>query len=616
MRARWLPAVSLCLTAGCSFMGLDDIELPPCQDDEECVPLSLHEGYDSSCRKHVCRQGECVPHRDGDEAHDGWDNDCDGLIDEPGVAEQQTIVPSGTTGVENVKASARMDFSHNSDDGLAVAWSDPDSGAGRFALLDSTNLAVKQMSYLRSQDETELNSYALEPDCHRLRDDGSVRSAECNLTEVAVGLTARPAIHHNRAVLVASVNSRGCAAGQLRLGYFELEPELQAKVILRGPLRRSNSYLGVDLTDDGACTGGSRAGCSSEATSCGLARPAMVVIDREGHPPQALVAWIGDHNRRGQCGGEAAPVEVIGAFLETSVLEGGFGWVTATNEAVPQRLGQTGGGGRPGAAVLPGQGCFVGYGNEDGGLALHFVPVLPDPPEYDGFTCCVAGDEREECEGEPVCSGPEDRTGLETEPIGGVIDFEAIEAGAGGPVDHVAISLGTVDEGSVELGLAWLEGCGSGTEAIVFRRLVLDVDGGAPGEIVEVGPAERLVRRGEGLGPPALAYWPEGFVNEGFARDGSREATDHDLGGWLAAWAEESGEGGTGRVIARRVLELDGHALDEQERIELTQMGVGAEVDARAPFLYTSESGVRFIYHDRANGVLVSGDVMGHSSLP
>jgi hypothetical protein len=303
-------------------------------------------------------------------------------------------------------------------------------------------------------------------------------------------------------------------------------------------------------------------------------------------------------------------VEVVVVFLDSGVFREPFGWVTASNEGVPEMLGRTTGGGRPAVAALPGVGTFVGHGDADGALALHFVHALPDPPEWNGYTCCIEDDERDECDGQPespLCVGEDtrstDRTGLETvslESSASFVHFDAIDPAFGGPVDHVAIALGAAGADAVEVGVAWREGCGA---SIAFRRLVFALSGGVPAELAEVGPAEQLAgpaSADQPLGPPSLVHIPSGFVVEGFSRDGSAPATPEDLGGWYAAWTE--GPVGSGRVIARRILDFDGRML-EHERIELSTAGS----NARAPYLYVTEGGVSFVFQDLTGGAMVGG---------
>lgn len=617
MRATTLAVALLIGLPACSLMGYSDIDPPRCQVDSDCLPVSALKGVHPGCLKYECDEGACVRRRDGEEVHDGFDNDCDGLVDEPSVDESgvlsQTISPSGSETIDGVPDSAVIAYATSPSADAFAAWAlrTHDADEGWFVRLDSASPTSKRMGYLRNQ-AAALQQTDVEPGCNRVHE-GSIDGGPlfCEFLELSIDVTANAVLHEHKAVLVASVSGVGCEAGQLRVGFFELGED--PNVILRGPSRRSNSYLGVDLSDNGACSEVSTSG----GTSTGVARPTLAVLEREGHSPQALVSWIANQNSRDECGGESAPVRVIGAFLESNqTFNRGFGWVTTTNEAESQNLGYTNGGGRPSVVALADEGYLVGYGDENGALALHFIPTPDDPPVYDGYTCCAEGDHLDECAGvDLVCSGEHDRAGLETQPIEGIVTLDPIDPGNGGSVDHVVISVGTVDDTIVELGVVWLEGCGTDTESVGFRRLVLRSHGGRPVEIDEIGPVERLAGRfGEGrrIGSPTLAYQDIGFVLEGFERGGIT-AAEQDLGGWFVAWSV--GPQRTGQVFARRVLELDGRVLDLEERLELTGLEPGVEVEARMPFVNTLSSGVVFAFHDTITGALVVSDIQGTAEV-
>ena len=598
MRA-WICLIPL--LAGCSLMGITDIDLARCRTDEDCLPLSERKGLHPECLRYACTdEGSCVIRPENEEVWDGFDNDCDGVIDEPTVDAEgnvvQTITPEVATIVEGVPSTARIAYAANPSGGVLVSWTVDRGGAdeGWFTRFDLENPSAEQMGYLHD-DTNDLENLNLRQGCYRRRGEKQIGGPMlCDFSEVALGVTKNAVLHEHQALFVASVSTFGCAEGQLRIGFFELGED--PNVILLGPGKRSNSYLGVDLPED--VDGDDEGTCSEVAPegtkSKGVARPAMVVSEQGGRPPQALVSWIADANGRDECGGRSAPVQVIGAFLESHAAHfGGFGWVTTTNEGRSQNLGWTAGGGRPAVASVGELGYFVGYGDEGGNLNLHFIPVLVDPPEYDGFTC-------NDCD-------VHDRTGLMTDAIEGIVDFEPIEPSFDGPVDHVEISVGTIDETSIELGVAWLEGCGADGASVVFRRLIFVSQEGRPTEDVELGPAERLAGPAQfdrRLGVPTLAYLDEGFVLEGFVQDGSM-ASGQDLGGWYVSWSE--GPSGGAQVFVRRVLELDGRTLEHEGPIGISQSDFTNLVDVGDSFLALDNSDITMVFRERTSEMLLRG---------
>jgi hypothetical protein len=266
--------------------------------------------------------------------------------------------------------------------------------------------------------------------------------------------------------------------------------------------------------------------------------------------------------------------------------------VTASNEGVPETLGTTSGGGRPSVVAWEDRGYVVAYGASGGGVSLHFVPPLPEPPTYDGISGAV-----------------DDRTGQELGPIPGIVDLGSIGAPGGAP-DHVALAIGAHEGGELALGIAWLSGCGEGGEGIVFRRVALTVAGDAPTGIAGTRDAARLGEApdGEILGSPAVIYQRSGFVVEGFERGGAVAGASR-TGGFVVAWAtglDTDGDGrpdARGRMLATRVAALDGAPVDAAERIDLTQ---GDAANAWEPHLFGADG---FAYWNRAAGTIVAGEL-------
>ena len=581
---RYLTSIPIIVlfTTSCSLMELDKIELKRCQSAADCAVFMTLNELPETCHAYYCQDGACLRYGDGEEQCDGFDNDCDGLIDESSTDEsgalQQTLAPGRETVIDLAEQVGRIGYGVDRAGQAAAAWNEEDETEARYAAVTGgASTEGQSMSFQRGVDEENMRNIDMTTGCHRVAADGSTAPGDCNMEEVAFALTETH-------VFVSAINTNGCADGQLRVGFFARgdAPE----VILRGPSRRSNSYRGVDLRSDGICSGGSRPECEADPSACGVSRPSMAAIGA-GDVPQALVGWLGAPIGRDECGGDEADVQILGASLVTGTFGQEFSWLTTTNEAVPELLGRTGGGGRPAVIAWEERGYLVGYGDADGQLALHYVPRFESPPDYDGYSCDA-----------PECSGPQDRTGLETDRIAGIVDFTPLEAGFGGPVDDVAISVGRITPAGLEVGVAWREGCGSGSETVAFRVVRFGTSGQTLTQIEEEGQILRLSPESgsSDLGPPAVTFTSAGFV-VGDSPSASR-------GGWYVAWPES----GDSRVVARRVNEIDGDVLDDDELLVLGDGTGDAGASARAPFLYVADETARFAFYDSSSQLISSGD--------
>jgi hypothetical protein len=378
--------------------------------------------------------------------------------------------------------------------------------------------------------------------------------ARCNLARVE--LAAAGAVH-----LAAAVNVLGCPRGQLRLGQL---PDLERPGL---SLDAGNAGLGVDVTSEmPSCTGASRADAV-----VGVAAPSLVAQQPQGRLPQGVAAWLGDELARDGCGGDEVAVEALGLWLEQDGAA-----VQASADATPQRVGSTRGGGAPALAVWEGsdasRGYFLGYGDAgDEAVALHFVSRLPRLEQ-----------------------GAASTPALE---LG-----EAFRVPAQSAADHVAFARSNVrtvcdGDSGVELGVAWLEGCGGDDATLRFAVVGFAQDARSfclRGEPIALW-------RGDAGGErmrPAVTYADAGFFVAGHQRDGLRVDQTND-GGWLVVWAGE--HEGASALLGTRVAELDGQPVHPDELLVLDADGG----DVRRPSL-GSGTGAPVAYHEGDDGGFVS----------
>ena len=551
---RGAPIALWVLLGGCSLMGLDDFELAECTSDEDCAGAGRRPGDHDECRRSYCEEstGLCRAHQG--EGCDGLDNDCDRIIDEGAT---RRSAARRVTGVD----TTRIGYAPGLDGRVAAAWA-TGAGTASYALLPITDErmgAPLRYSMLGSEvdlpDGTNLMEVALTSDdrCPSLdaaADD--VSPGTCDFGDVAIAMWERTA-------LLATINTRGCPAGQLRVGHLDRDDASDPDVVLRGPRRRSSSYLGI-----GPC----------DPTATGVARPSVAVLDDPGAAvPQALVAWIAAAASRDECGGEAAEVRAVTAhLLESTRLAEPFSWVDVSGEGEPELLGTTRGGGAPAVASLSDLGYLVAFPGAAGGIRLSFVPRAADPPSWDG----VSGD-------------PTDRTGVETPALSGIVEVATLDAEG---ADHVVLAPGAVRDGEVAVTVAWREGCAAGSRTIHARMVTLDVSGtpelGDAGDAIEVA-------RGAALGPPGAAWSGSGFAVPGLERNG-RTATAASTGGSVVAWTDGM------RLDAVRISEMDGALLVPDERVAL--LGEGGAEEPRPALYLDAANTLRFIHVQRDDAIV------------
>ncbi|HJL17890.1 MAG TPA: hypothetical protein RMH99_19650 [Sandaracinaceae bacterium LLY-WYZ-13_1] len=599
-------ALAASLLSGCTAV-VSGVEPPECMTNDQCAVLNELEGIPAdACELYQCSSDtrRCVLQiRDADrdgliaaecsdldpslpvdcndafaggmEVCNGFDDDCDGVIDERFVADDVATNPLPAEPPETLVAVGGVDALGSVGYGPgagAVALAHADDGTASFGLVGGAMSADTELGFARASSLTSLSDTELTEGCHTPRTDGTIGNGSCVFDDLDLGLT-------EESVFTAVVSTGGCSDGQLRVGYVERGDASAGRVIERGPRRRSNAFAGVDvdptMTGDLPCTGASRA-----SGARGAARPSVGAMNRSGPEDQALVAWLATPIGRDACGGDPVDVEILATLREEETFGDTIGWVTGSNDGVPQVVGATPGGGRPGIGVWEGTGYLVAFAAEGGGIALSFVDQAARPPAYDR-------------DGAPDEARPTDTLSI--------TDLGTIPTD--GSPDDVSVSFGSIRPGGIDVALAWREGCGSGSETVWFRQLFLTRDGGTVrlDEDQSFDAVPLTAEATPAAGPPTLAYTFAGMLAPGVERaDGRPTASDMDDGGWIVAWEDASmqdmGPADDRRILARRLSEIDGGLVSPDELLVLHPPGDRRRV---RPQLYVTEDDqVRYVFFE------------------
>lgn len=533
MRRGWVWAAAL---QGCALAVSPEVVPPRCQRSAQCEVLNVVDGVArEAMRRWYCPPGPAAARvcalgdvdEDGDrespdalsggtdcddanplrgrrqvEAPDGIDNDCDGVIDEgvwmAGAAVALGAAPSP---VVTFAGSVR-------GDGTAAVATTSGDGQGALVRVEGGALRVAPVTYRSVYQDFSMTREA----AGRCSYPDVASGAACDLGDLAAAETSPSQW------LSASVNTVGCASGQLRLGWFS-DADFAVVLDARPDGRGSNVGFGVDVGPGSHCGGVSRT-----TPVRGAARPSIAALPAAaGQRPRGLVTWHARAANAVACG-VPANVEALGVWLASGPDERGMtrSWVMATDAGRPRVLGVTGGGGRVATAVM-GEGDFVvAYGRQDGAIAVHVVP---------GFTAPAVG---------------------ASVPLDASRSVFVLAASATAPIDGVVIAPGATREGRPELGVAWREGCGPGG-AIRFARVRLD-----PSDPARSDASAPVTLAATGAGEPAIAYVEDGMRVRG-SRVGGRTVGEGDDGGWVVAWMDHADAGL--RARAQRVGELDGALL-------------------------------------------------------
>lgn len=647
-RFSFLPSAlvaSLALAGGCSLMGLDDIDLPQCQSDQDCTralngPAGLYEG---------CHAFACVP--DGDrrtcqrisgEICDGFDNDCDYIVDENNGV-NQVFAPQVRTVHTTTPITTNIDVSTSADRQALASWALEGGGAQVASLPPDADGTASSVGY-KTNATINMSLKTLSDGCgHRAGESGNCDIADIVRAGDAVGTVA------------ATVNTAGCAGGLLRIAASRDEtPEL---LVDRGPGRRSSVYRGVSRVEyirpcgrvSAPCTENTTPECEQAieaarldittlpdggtppaiATSCGAGHPAIAA--QPGPQSQALVAFLSAP--ASYEGGAEVDVEVAGVYRRLGGGGGDFEWMDGANEGAPLAVGRTTVAVTPSVVALPGRGYLVAHADPAGSLAIHFVPTLSEPPENNGLRAFVPPDAGMDAGvdsgmdagadsgmdsgmGCPALDGAvadtalppyENRTGVETPMFGEVVDLPPITV-ADGSAETARLALGRLQGDLYEVGIAFRDSSDPSAAKVRFERISLDFSTGTPvfGElgasfVVSTGDNERVV------GTPSILHVDRGFAVEGFSRR-DRTVDADSLGGFVVAWPAQRGE-----IHARRISDLDGLPLIANSDFQPIVLSVAPEREgavppnARSVALYATGTGPHFAYYDRDNNDLAYG---------
>jgi hypothetical protein len=517
--------------------------LSPRDDDGDGDPAREAGGRD--CDDHdALRVGDPINPR-AREVCDGVDNDCDGLVDEGVIGPR-----NAGEAVQAVAAGERVAWSHGAAGDLTAAIVS-DTRVARMVTVRGASAADAAQVVYRAHTSDNLDEpVRLQSGCWVVTSAGPVFE-QCDVGEMALDEVPGAASY-----FAVAVNRAGCDRGQIRVGRLDASAGARGAFEQIGPAARSNVFAGVAVDPTTRCTG------------AGASRPAVASL-RAGETPRALAAWVSSSAASAAACG-AAPAEVMGLGLWLVAGSAGGApvrWVAATQRATPQSLGQTAGSVAPSIVAWDEVGWFVAMSDGQGRAALRFVSAL---------SATV-----------PVGDSP---------PL--AADAAPSPLPSGGAADHVRVALsGRPRADGRELGVVWTEGCGPA--ASVWFARVLYRTSPAPAAFVASTPV-RVAERGS---DPVVAWSAAAALAPGSMRGGATVPAEQS-GAWTVAWIER---GEPERVLARRMSEVDGAAIDEAP----TELGSTSGQGARSVALVAEERGaLRYAWHDRQRGAVIGGGLL------
>jgi len=448
-------------------MELDDFGGSPCTSNDDCANAEAQlRPSPPACGQAVCEEGLCK-WQEAKEICNGMDDDCDDLIDEGLVFSGQAS--SALPAVPAIVAYASV--------------SEP----------EQTFVAVAHDGW--SEGST------LVPDAKtvgELRCD-SLSNPICNFAEVALAADE----HHD--LVVASINTLGCAAGQLQVGLSDKDTPFNVwlgKAQGEKSEAPSNIAPGVDVVGKG-CTGASRSG---NLIGSGATRPAIASLGTQADGEGALLLWLAASAEPKTPHAASIPVEALGLVVPAVSPE----WLNGANQGKPLPLGQTTSLSTPAVLAVwlrPGVGKYlVAFpAAQDSRLGVRLLIV------------------------------PSDRAGPRVEDAEGTF----IE---GGPADRVSLALGNTQGAEPEVGLAWV--AGDESEAQLRFTIV------SPSTLARIADWDLSIPAFDPRFAPQILHRDTGFAKVG------------PSGGWFLSWVETENEQSRTLQVARlrdSTLELLNH---------------------------------------------------------
>ena len=462
--------VSMSSLPSCSLMNLDDFGNARCVTDAQCAGAEAElRPSASACGYPACGvDGLCQWH-EGQETCNGQDDDCNGLIDDK-------LVPQPGIGSPDPPPTNSLAYAidwETASTFVAVTVADEATG---FIFGPDRMVSSTPLQYESAQD----------PGC-------------CNFAEVALAADTQH-------LVVASINTNGCAEGQLRVGLSELEGTpftvQQGKPMTAQSEDPDNIELGVNVDGERGCTIASPAATNAESPTLGATHPAVASLGTETGGEGALLVWLAAAANE-QLATTAAwttgnsSVQVVALGLV--VTPDRTAWLNGSDQGRPTPLGSTMSRSAPAVLALKAA---------SGGKYL-----VAFPAEQDGES------------GIQLSSVHVSAAKLQSEVVG----FLPV-----GVADDISLELGNTER--AEVGLAWRSGTG------VDAQLCFTIVSSSA-----AWPAPRTVATFPAPNPPnprisaQLLYRDAGF------------ATDAPTGGWFLSWVDgASSDVQTTRVVRIR----------------------------------------------------------------